>query len=131
MQAKLEGVLGNTNCTGCSLNTRAFKSGHQVFEALAFDLTEQVFAINGKAIKGDFIFFHTAIAEYFNLAATHAFGREGGGVIAARLGGQKHGEAGKIACAGISTCQQCHHVCAHRMGDPCLVARDRVACSVF
>jgi hypothetical protein len=99
---------------------------HQMFEALAFDAAEQVLGLHFKVVEADFIFLHAAIAEHFDLAAGHAFGRERVGVVAARFLGQEHGQAGEIVRRRIGPGEQRHHVCAHRVGDPGLVAGDRV-----
>ena len=79
-----------------------------------------------KSVEGDFIFLHAAIAEHFDLAAGHALGREGVGVVAARLFRQQHGQALVAGLVGIGAGQKRHQVGADRMGDPGLVAVDDI-----
>jgi hypothetical protein len=87
---------------------------------------EQVFRLHLEAIEADFILLHAAIAEHLDLAAGHAFGRERVFVGAARLFGEEHGQALVTGLVRVGAGEHGHHVGAHRVGDPGLVAGDLV-----
>ena len=99
-------------------------------EAHPLDAAKQVFCLHFELVKADFVFLHAAIAEHFDLAAGHALGGEGVGIIAAWLFSQQHGEAGEIVGRRIGARQKGHEVGADRVGDPGLVTGDLVGVAI-
>ena len=75
------------------LDARRLEGLHQLLEAEPLDAAEQILGLHLKAVEGDLVFLHAAIAEHLDLGAGHAGGRERILVGAARLLGEQHGEA--------------------------------------
>ena len=108
------------------MNARGFEGRHELLEALALDFAQQAPRPDRKAVEGDLVLLHTAVAEHLDLAAGHAWRREGIGVAAAWFFGQEHGEALIAPLLRIGAGQEGHQVAARAMGDPGLAAGDLV-----
>ena len=54
------------------LDARRLERLHQLLEALALDAAEQVLGLHLKAVEGDLVFLHAAIAEHLDFGAGHA-----------------------------------------------------------
>jgi hypothetical protein len=92
---------------------------------------EQVLRLHFKVFEADFIFLHAAITEHLDFTAGHAFGRERVFVGTARFLGQEHRQALVARLVRVGAGEQRHHVCAHGVGDPGLVAGDLVDITIL
>ena len=85
---------------GC-LNAGAFEGFHQLLKPFAGFPAQKVFPLHLKAIKGQLIFLHTAIAQDLNLTTGHAVTWEGNLFATGCFLGQEHREAFVIFCVWI------------------------------
>ena len=108
----------------CCLDASAFEGLHQLLEPFAGLAAQQIVARDVKAVKGQLVFLHAAVAQNLDLAADHAVGGEGLGVGARGLFGQKHRQAFVVGRVRVGACEQGHHMGSGGVGDPRFVARD-------
>ena len=97
-----------------------------MLETHTFGAAQKVVAFDVEVIERQFVFFHAAVAQHFDLAAGHAFSREGVFLGAGGFLGDKHGQPLVVGCLGIRARKKGHDLCAGGMGDPRFVAGHRI-----
>ena len=84
-----------------------------------------------EAVETELVFLHAAIAEHFDLAAGHAFGRKRVRVVARRFLGQEHRQALVVRRLRVRARQQRHHMGPGRVRDPGFIASYLIIVAIF
>ena len=121
-KAEFHGILRNAERAGRRLDTGAFKSLHQLLEAISFFFAQKVFCLDFEIIETELIFLHTSVAEHFDFTTGHSLGRKIFCFRHMRLFSKEHGKALISRLIRVRPHQHGHYVGTRRMGDPGLVA---------